>query len=1776
MYPHFTTVIEFEDINLTTHIVLPSVTRTAISSKAQELGEHGVEVVPSTAADRTLSHEPFIRPLEPAIHEDDSFQSSDQSLTQPHSGNGPRFLDSLTREAKASPHAPPNQPDGNPHGGSIARSLDTILYTSAKGDYSKKGFEVERELRLSVTNRIDDVMHHNNYQPRRVDSIEGTTLGNSQETVIVRENSEKNIQVKNEPQSISSAIRFQRQNCRQSPYQTRSKTLSDASAGRDINTKDIRNDRRKDSFGSRERTLNAASDPRTFGYASLEYREDKVRLKDVTTSWYTHYTSSLLERPPDLPANHVGLKHNDIFLHIHEAQPAKFLSRGGQMIISRLLEGVQMWIWNQALSEWEKIGYGEKRISTVNFIDGLSPQTLGDFSEMQLIEDLKADLGIAQNAWNEAAEQRLGTMSSLRHSTEEERKVLTQLAIDTALKDAQLRQTLIHRLKTGYLNEHHPPKGRLKESIIRNSMFTTRCREGLKAFAAVIDINPSVQCSTLSLLPTSQCYPGPDTTVVNSPLFRVDTSSACEFEMHSQKHSDTDRKRISVLLEELEARSPRSPEDMVSMFFALKKHQLKLVLDVVDDFRADGQRIVERVLEANARLQSYREFHQEHLDILNDYTDNMIDRLEHKLKLLQEKHSNNTTASVSLECGLAHTTEYLGNLWGLALQFLSSQDTMNTGNKVLNELYHIGDSITFHSENFGLHSSFMERLQSLVLQSQKEPIFETMAESLRVEDRPTNEAMFRSRLNAARKHGSDYSAIVPSASLRALSHTVGACDRFQICVDDTRPIPITSWMSVPSTATKTCSFESQNPQKPSQTCFVPVTTQLELYNTIAVLEPPLIVRTPTNFVYGPASLGETNKIAALPRIVPRSMLVLFQMSQTEKGSAEDSSYDLGYIDSYQNDLLIPRQAHDKLPMRTNAKGATLVVGLTKVRARNASQNRTTCAKLFNHASSRSYEMSSMEVALIVEHTSKTRNMAASFIVISGRFSAYSGEINANDFTAFEHNMHNRSSPAKPTTITIYNMASDVKFRSDVLNWLNSTSQMRNIYTKAVADEREGSLMRRTSIQGRLVLVIQTPVPGLSTSYGLRVHSGTTSDDGAKGVEVDVKTELLVVEAMDIDQRFFRVSSGVRCPSLVKIRCSTLVFSAFASTALLISPSGSGIKIKSSMASTVHVTASGTSQSYPPVVLTGLLNSLDDAEPVASQHRSKLPAGAITTLIACLYNRSLWRSFSFETHILPSVCSSNKMLPQIRSRFSLTRTVSSQVTFFHPIEGTPAANHRPVDNTTSLWTTFEDFLVVCRRDVIILSCLYNTTTANMGNNRGPGIQLRSDRISMRACPDGVFGLDGTAGKEWSLGICKLGLHQLGISLIKADSFGKRKLIQFWLRGLALSMDFRYLAIPYGTCVDIYDLKSNVNKPLARYSGPKERKISVIAWSSELPRLVMSFEGGSAYIVTMNERSSTIAGFHHSGQHERAKVPAAFLDKDLIAIAMENIVEIRNCVIDDDHRPHWELLQTLPQPIQEGKSLAVGDIHSIHVVGHQVLLAYDNGTTIIWSRRQQSQSHELTFQYEDTILLPGIMSRNDVCPKKRTILVTAPGTYQVFSIGSKTAQNIFIPRDPLERTPQAVSSAKFLSDDLIIGAGVGQLVLWDADLGNRLQNLIFRNQDPAVTAFHICSAYNAEEDIGWIVTAQGSEVTFWKTIDCLGGETSADRAGNSCLQDGVAGSGDSKENRESQLSAYAICLTVTVLMPVSVAHIFSGRSTFISVKRKISIWIPALSETFVDCV
>ncbi|KAJ3808852.1 hypothetical protein F5876DRAFT_66940 [Lentinula aff. lateritia] len=316
------------------------------------------------------------------------------------------------------------------------------------------------------------------------------------------------------------------------------------------------------------------------------------------------------------------------------------------------------------------------------------------------------------------------------------------------------------------------------------------------------------------------------------------------------------------------------------------------------------------------------------------------------------------------------------------------------------------------------------------------------------------------------------------------------------------------------------------------------------------------------------------------------------------------------------------------------------------------------------------------------------------------------------------------------------------------------------------------------------------------------------------------------------------------------------------------------------------------------------------------------------------------------------------------------------------------------------------------------------------------------------------------------------------------------------GVVLSGDARYLAVAQETCVDIWNVKVNMNpEPLVQYSS-KENRISFIAWSQRSPQLVISYEGGLVYVITMKERSSSIEGFHHSGQTQQTRTFSVFLHKDLLVVAMGKVVEIRGHRDrnDSSNSPHWELLKTLPAPPID-KYLPIGAIQSIHAMSRdRILISYENGVAVDESLWSIVHSDSLDFEHEDMMLIPGVI--NDVCPGKGTVLVTVAGTYQIFVLGSETAQNIFVPCDPLSKTPQTVSCTKFISEDLVIGAGVGQLVLWNAELGNRyLSPLWYQCRRSKL----YLSAYKSEEDSGWIVTVHeipdrhSYEIVFWTTAD-----------------------------------------------------------------------------------
>ncbi|KAJ3754344.1 hypothetical protein EV360DRAFT_73782 [Lentinula raphanica] len=294
----------------------------------------------------------------------------------------------------------------------------------------------------------------------------------------------------------------------------------------------------------------------------------------------------------------------------------------------------------------------------------------------------------------------------------------------------------------------------------------------------------------------------------------------------------------------------------------------------------------------------------------------------------------------------------------------------------------------------------------------------------------------------------------------------------------------------------------------------------------------------------------------------------------------------------------------------------------------------------------------------------------------------------------------------------------------------------------------------------------------------------------------------------------------------------------------------------------------------------------------------------------------------------------------------------------------------------------------------------------------------------------------------------------------------------INDVALSEDARYLAVAYGVCVDIWDLKNTTNAaPLAQYKpNSLIHPISFLIWSPGSYRLAICFEAGLVCVITMNmdggEKFSLAVGFcFESGQGSpRSKVFAAFLREDILAVAMGRDVEIRY-FLDSNNDPRWDLKSTLAASTPPmSRYPSVGDIQSIHwFTGDRILISYENHVADLWMFKQSPEGF-LTYTHKLTMTLPGII--NDVSPAKGTILVAAAGTYQVLVLGSTTAQGIFIPRDPITKYPQTASCARYLSDDVIIGAGTGQLVLWNIDLGNRLQNLPLLDKDGGPTTYHIC--------------------------------------------------------------------------------------------------------------
>ncbi|KAJ3885157.1 hypothetical protein GG344DRAFT_70780 [Lentinula edodes] len=295
------------------------------------------------------------------------------------------------------------------------------------------------------------------------------------------------------------------------------------------------------------------------------------------------------------------------------------------------------------------------------------------------------------------------------------------------------------------------------------------------------------------------------------------------------------------------------------------------------------------------------------------------------------------------------------------------------------------------------------------------------------------------------------------------------------------------------------------------------------------------------------------------------------------------------------------------------------------------------------------------------------------------------------------------------------------------------------------------------------------------------------------------------------------------------------------------------------------------------------------------------------------------------------------------------------------------------------------------------------------------------------------------------------------------------------GVDFSADGHYLAVGHGLGVDVWSLETGaLSTTHNTYNGPS--RILSLLWCFEYPRLVTIHEGGLVHVLTFNEDKTPANGFHHSGP-SYPSAHAAFLHKDLLAVSMGKIVELR----------HFQI--GLFKMLTRAHRFIVG---TVSLYRTRMVLHYP-GSSPNYSLLNAGLSHGC--EYLEIFHAP---SSDDVWADKNILLVTDrnEGKFKLLSLGSVEPSRTFTPRNRSSQATEPVSSARFLSGDMIIGAGVGQIIVWniEVEIHNRLQNLVFRDTSGLITQ-SLCAAYNPDQDLGWIATSHNflerSEIVLWKT-------------------------------------------------------------------------------------
>ncbi|KAH7876273.1 uncharacterized protein C8R40DRAFT_455495 [Lentinula edodes] len=389
--------------------------------------------------------------------------------------------------------------------------------------------------------------------------------------------------------------------------------------------------------------------------------------------------------------------------------------------------------WNEAVEHWQQSIIGLET-STEEKHKSLSRLATETNKLINHLNSFTEDYGLTVTSLLQG-QTSVHSSSSARNIAQNAKAIRT-LVIHSSrlqeelLEDLPLRRALIRKLETVYTKAISAPKGNfLKEDLLQAFLLAGRCRDVLKAVDSSfkrsgIVVRPSTYSASvydqvseaLALTRTSKFQLVTDISQLGLCLRNHDRKDQNCFQRRGSSDED-----ISAYLSSFQCGDHHTLDDMQSMFTNIKRRSLAMVFDIIEQFREDEHRIITKIKGTNDILQAHQESHQEKLDVLKDCTENMIERLDLKLNGFKEK-PNKSSAHGNLQYGQGNTTEYIGDLWTIALRFLPIHGTEDVGKiqrSVADELRRLDRVVAerFAVENLRIHSSFMTSIYNSATQS---------------------------------------------------------------------------------------------------------------------------------------------------------------------------------------------------------------------------------------------------------------------------------------------------------------------------------------------------------------------------------------------------------------------------------------------------------------------------------------------------------------------------------------------------------------------------------------------------------------------------------------------------------------------------------------------------------------------------------------------------------------------------------------------------------------------------------------------------------------------------------------------------------------------------------------------------------------------------------------------------------------------------------------------------------------------------------------------------